>query len=187
MRRQLVIEGGIASALAEPPPALRVLPRQRSRAWRCRRTPWVPLRPDDVLEALDEIPRPAVVLARSAGVDPGAACLAPIGRLLGHDTLVLPDAPDEAAWVAGVACEIDVEDDASYVRILHVVCCGPSIAASFPRRRWGPTGISVPALRPATLARWASCSWQACRWCVGGGLPGSPCRCCGAEVDREAG
>jgi hypothetical protein len=177
----LAAEEGIASLLTHRPPGMRVVPRERTSPWRGRRR-WAALRADDVLRVLDELPQPGVVLARPASADPGAACLAAIAGLLGHHVVVLPDAADESAWVAGVAAELDAGDDESFVRAVQVLCCGPAIAASFPRRRWGPTGIPVPALRPATLARWACCSWRPCCSCDGGGLPGLPCRCCGAPV-----
>ncbi len=187
MTATLVVERGIIDRLGGEPSGAWIVPRRRSRWWRRRREGWAPLDPESVLDALADIRRPAVVLVRSAVADPGAGCLIDVAHLLGLEVRTLPDGFDEAAWSAGIASCLDgVVPGASANRALDVLCCGPAVAPASPRRRWGVAGISVPAVRPATLARWASCAWRPCRWCTAGGLPGDRCRRCGNPIDEAS-
>jgi hypothetical protein len=178
-----VVDQSIAQRLGPTPDGVYVVPRDAVRWWRGRSAGrWRPLNPDRVLDVLCDLPRPGVVLTRPATVDPGAAFLATAATLVGHDVIMLPAVLDEAIWSVGVTLAIGVSDAATLARVLDVVCCGPGSAPSLPRQIWGPTGLSVPALRPATLARWAYCAWRPCSWCDAGGLPGHRCRRCGAPV-----
>lgn len=186
MTTTLVVERGIVERLGGAPSGVWIVPRSPSRWWRRRREPWAPLDPETVLETLAAIRRPAVVLARSAMADPGAGCLIDVAHLLGLEVRRLPDSLDAAAWSAGIASCLDQPLAADGNRALDVLCCGPAAAPASPRERWGPAGISVPALRPATLARWAACAWRACRWCAAGGLPGDRCRRCGHPVHEAS-
>ena len=183
MSTTLVVERGIAERLGGEPPGVRIVPRRQSRWWRRRREPWAPLDPEVVLDALAELRRPAVVLARSAVADPGAGCLIDVANLLGLEVRRLPDRREEAAWSAGIASALGEPMAADGSRALDVLCCGPAVLPASPRHGWGPTGLLVPALRPATLVRWSSCAWRACRWCAAGGLPGDRCRRCGNPID----
>jgi hypothetical protein len=186
MTLTIVVEHGIIAHLGGVPSGMRIVARRRSRWWRRHRTPWASLDPEAVLDTLAEIHRPAVVLARRAVADPGARCLIDVARLLGLEVRTLPDSCEEAAWIAGIAGSLGEAPPAGGGRALDVLCCGPAIVPTSPRQRWGPTGISVPALRPGTIARWASCAWRACRWCAAGGLPGDRCRRCGNPIDAVA-
>ena len=178
-----VFDQTIAQQLGSTRDGVYVVPRDEVQWWRIRRAGrWRPLNPDRVLDVLCDVPRPGVVLTRPAAVDPGAACLATVATLVGHDVITLPAALDEAIWSVGVCLALGLSDAVTLGRVLDVVCCGPGSAPSLPRQIWGPTGLSVPALRPATLARWAYCAWRPCSWCDAGGLPGQRCRRCGAPV-----
>ena len=183
MTPTLVVERGLAECLGGGPSEVRIVARRRARWWRRYRSPWAPLDPESVLDALVEIRRPVVVLARSAAADPGARCLIDIARLLGLEMRTLPENRDEAAWCVAIAGSLDQAPIAGNLRALDVLCCGSAVAPGSPRGRWGPTGISVPALRPGTIARWASCAWRPCGWCAAGGLPGDRCRRCGNPID----
>ena len=183
MTPTLVVEHGIAECVGGAPFGVRVVPRRRSSWWRRRRSPWEPLDPEAVLDVLIEIRRPAVVFTRRAAADPGARCLGDIAHLLGLDVRTLPDNRDEAAWCVGIAGSLGEALTARDIRALDVLCCGSAVAPGSPRGQWGPAGISVPALRPSTVVRWASCAWRACRWCAAGGLPGDRCRRCGNPID----
>lgn len=185
MMPRWIVDHAVAERLGVPPPGLIVVPRRPAPFWRRRSGRWSALDPDCVATLLADSPASAAILARSGMADPGAVCLPQLGRLFGHEVLWLPDGLDEAAWSVGITCGLGDLGADRIARIVDVVCCGPGIAPSFPRREWGG-GIAVPALRPATLARWAECAWRACRWCVGGGLPGRACVRCGVAVEGVA-
>lgn len=179
-----IIDQTIAVQLDHVPDGVYIVPRDTFGWWRWRQAGrWRPIDPDRVLDLLWALPRPGVVLARPPAADRGVACLASAATLAGHDVIALPEAIDEAVWSVAVAISLGVSDVSTLGRVLDVVCCGPGGARSVPQRPWGATGLSVPALRPATLARWAYRAWRPCRWCHGGGLPGYRCRRCGAPVD----
>lgn len=179
----VIVEEGLRTGTGAPS-GLHTIPRRRRPWWR-RGTSWAPLDPSEVTDALSRVPAPAVVLARSAAADPGAACLGPLARLLGHRVVQLPSDPGEAAWSASIAASLLVLPDEAFLRVVDVLCCGPATSPPAPRCLWGG-GISVPALRPETLARWASCAWRRCGWCRRGGLPGRACRTCGTAIADEA-
>jgi hypothetical protein len=182
-----VLEQAFASHLDATPVGVRVVPRDETPWWRGRRAGrWRPLDPERVFETLCTLPRTGLVLVRPAAADPGAMLLAAAGAVLGLDVITLPGDLDEAIWCVGVALALGIDEPETFGRVLDVVCCGPVGAPAFPRQLWGPAGISVPALRPATLARWASCAWRPCSWCQAGGLPGHRCRRCGAPVVETA-
>lgn len=182
-----VIDHTLASHLGPPPDGVFVVPRKAASRWRVRRVErWRPLDPDAVLDVLCALPRPGFVLVRPVAADPGAACLATTAAVVGHEVITLPGELDEAVWSVGIAFGLMSCDAERVGRVLDVVCCGPGTALELPRRSWGPTGISVPALRPTTLARWAYCAWSPCSWCEAGGLVGHRCRRCGVIVQEPA-
>ncbi len=185
----VVVDAAVAGTL-DLPPCVHVVPREAPRWGRDRRARSLrPLYPDRVLELLCELPRPALVLARPDASDPDAACLAALARLAGHQVVRLPARLDEAVWSVGAGFAVEDLSDRDRNRVLDVVCCGPDAAPAMPRQAWGPGGLTVPAVRPATLARWACCAWRPCGWCDAGGLSGHRCRRCGypiAEVAWEA-
>lgn len=129
---------------------------------------------DAYVEPLARSGASAVVLA---GEDDGE--LRRAARALGRDVLRLPPDRTSAAWVVSVGAALVRADRPALVRVLQVLCNGPA-AAPGPHRAWND-GV-VPALRPATLARWATRSWSQCGWCRGGGLPGSLCCVCGSLI-----
>ncbi len=178
-----MIDATIARHLGRMPKGVFVVPRDTLRWWRVRRAgQWRPLDPERVIDLLCDLPRPGLVLARPASADPGAACLATTAAVAGHDVIALPAALDEAVWSVGVTLGLVACAGETLGRVLDVICCGPASAPTLPHQEWGPTGLSVPALRPVTLARWAYCAWHPCSWCDAGGLPGHRCRRCGAPV-----
>lgn len=187
VRALAVVDQAIARHLGSVPDFVVVVPRDVVRWWRVRRAGrWHPLDRDRVLDLLCGLPRPGLVLARPASADPGAACLATIAAVVGHEVITLPTAMDEALWSVGVTFSLAGCAGDTLGRVLDVICCGPASAPALPHQRWGPTGLSVPALRPATLARWAYCAWRPCIWCDAGGLPGHRCRRCGVPVTEPA-
>ncbi len=182
----VVVEERVAARIASPPPAVRIVARGRS-WWRAGESRWAPLRPDAVLDALHAVPRPALVLARPATADPGAACLAPLAALLRHEVVTLPGGEQEAAWAAAIAGSLAGGGRAGVLPAVQVVCRGPQVAPGLPRCGRGAAGLSYPVVRPATLGRWARCAWRPCRWCHGGGAPAGPCPTCGAPLPADGG
>jgi hypothetical protein len=177
----VIVDAGLGALSGGGSVRLRTIPRRRAPWWR-RGARWAPLDPADVIDALLEQAAPAVVLVRPFEADPGAACLGPLARLLGHRVVQLPRDPDEAAWSATVAGNLQGVSDEAFHRFLDVVSCGPAVGAPAPRRSWGDAGLAVPALRPETLARWAACAWRRCGWCRHGGPPGGRCATCGSPI-----
>ncbi len=138
------------------------------------------------VEALAAVDGPVVVLARTARADPQAAALPEVVRAMGAAVITLPDDEDAAAWSIGMAAALAGAEHDAVVRALEVLCCGPDVVTDAPTRPWGRREIPVPALRPVTLARWATCAWTPCTWCARGGAPGWACRRCGGAVDPRA-
>lgn len=163
------------------------VPRAERRRRPRRRARWADLDPEATLEALGAASPTAIVLARPADADPGAACLAPLARLVGLDVLTLPAAADVAGWTLAVAATWAATGEPNLVRALAVAAALGESEAALPRRPWGASGVAVPAVRPAVLARWAARAWRPCRWCRGGGgLLGVVCGRCGAAPALEA-
>lgn len=180
--RALVAEESIARLVTTPgAERLVMVPRaHRRRAGR-----WDVLEADRVVDALARAGAGGVVLARGIDADPGAATLAAIGRMMGHDVVLLPGEPLLAAWAVGVAAHRDFPDD-GLVRRLEVLAGAAGAAGSLPLRSAGSGGPAVPALRPRVLARWAGCAWRACERCSGGGPAGGRCGRCGAVLIAAA-
>jgi hypothetical protein len=161
-----------------------VVPRARRRR-RSRRV-WAPLCPDALIDALVAAPRDALVLARDAVADEGAALLAPLARLRGLGVVCLPDSADAAAWTVALAVAWADAGERDLVRGLEVAAALPGQEA-LPARPWGNSGVAVPAVRPRVLARWSTCAWRPCEWCrTGGGLASGRCGRCGAGVRPRA-
>lgn len=129
---------------------------------------------DVYVEPLTDLGAGAVVL-----VGHGDLGLCRAARALTYDVLRLPDDPTAAAWVVSVGAALVRADRAALVRVLEVLCSG-SDATPGPHRHWN--GGVVSALRPATIARWATRNWSPCSWCRGGGLANAPCSACGALI-----
>jgi hypothetical protein len=172
----LVAERALAPASAGAGAArLVVVPRDR----RARRRGWRPLAPDDVVAALESAGGSALVLARAPAADPGAAALPGLARVMGREVVRLPDDAAAAAWAVAVA--VAWPPDAGLARRLQVLVGAAGGGTALPRRRVGES-LSVPAVRPPVLARWAGCVWRPCARCGGGGLPGASCGRCGAGL-----
>ncbi|WP_217913092.1 hypothetical protein [Miltoncostaea marina] len=159
----LVVEGLVGALVAgRDGRGLAVVPRRR------RRGRWATVAADDVVAALEAAGPGAVVLARPAGDDPGAAALPQVARLMSAPLLRLPGAAPRAAWAVAVA--------------LHPAFEGHRGVRSLEALLSAGAGARVPALRPRVMSRWAAAAWRPCGRCPGGGLPGCPCGRCGAAV-----
>lgn len=140
-----------------------VIPRDR------RRGSWRALDADLVVATLAALGAGALVAARPADADPGAASLAAVAAIMGRAVVRLP--ADEAAAIATVA-----------------IASRPGFAPSDPRRALeviavlAAEGVALPALRPAVLARWAARAWRPCGDCLRGGPEGRRCGDCGAPL-----
>jgi len=129
---------------------------------------------DVFVEAIAQVGASAVVLAGDAD-----GALRRAARAMNCEVLRLPSDHAAAAWVVSIGAALVRADRAALLRVLHVLCNGPD-ATPGPRRQWNDR--VVPALRPTTLARWATRNWSQCGWCRGGGLPGFPCCGCGLMI-----
>lgn len=154
---------------------------RRPRRWR-RRPPAV----DDIVEVLDQAPHPVIALLRITEDGSEGIVLRRAVDAVGAVRIALPCDAAAARWCVAIAAEIAPADHHAVVRALEVLCNGPDVVGSAPRRVWGAEGVEVPALRPVTLARWASCAWTPCSWCTRGGADAHPCLRCGAPVRRPA-
>jgi len=164
----LVVEERLAASLAgDARQRLAVVRRGRRRG----RGGWAPLEADAVVELLDASDPGALVLARPAEADPGAAPLAAVARLMGREAIRLPPALERACWVVGVAVAWAPEEGPMLVRPLQALA-GAAEAGTAEAR--------PPVLRPDVLARWAARAWRPCARCRGGGAAGAPCGRCGA-------
>ena len=151
----IVAEEGLASLVGGGAPGrLVVVPRRRGRGRR-----WRSLDADRVVEALSAGGPGALVLTRDADADPGARVLSELARIMGHEVLVLPAAEEEAAWAIAIAAHGDFQGD-DLLRRMEALVGGMREGGPLPRRDLGG-GVTVPALRPAALARWAGCAWRA--------------------------
>jgi hypothetical protein len=174
----LVVEASVAGCASPGGRPVIVVPRAR------RRGAWRPVEADAAVAALDRAGEDAIVLARPAGADPGAAPVVAVARLLGHPVVRLPAGDSAAAWVVATATHPQFLGDA-LIRRLDVLVGVPAAVAGLPMRPSGH-GPEVPALRPAVLARWAGCAWRPCAACPGGGLAGASCGRCGAGIGAPA-
>jgi hypothetical protein len=185
----IIVEAGLAlRARVASAPAVIVAPRRRRRRRRWpAREGWRPLDPAETMEVLRSAPRGALVLARAASADPGAAWLASLPTLAGLASLSLPEPLDAAVWTVALAAHWASEGADDLLRPLAVVCGLWERQAALPRREWGAADLPAPALRPGALARWASRAWRPCTWCRrGGGLASARCVLCGACVAEPA-
>ena len=181
----LLVEAGLARDGGDGRSAVTAIPRRRRPAW--SRGGWRPLDPDVVLDHLAAAGPGALVLARPAPVDPGAACLAPLARLRGLEVVALPFEVEAARWTVALAGLWAAAGHPALARALSVVHGLWQAPLRLPRREAAPGEPALPAVRPAVLARWAVWAWRPCRWCPGGGLPGRACPRCGAAcVDPPA-
>jgi hypothetical protein len=160
----IVVEEGIAARAPAPGDgALVLVPRRR------RRRSWQALDADDVVPILAGLGRGALLAARPAAADPGAASLPTLAGIMGLAVARLP--ADDAAAAATVA-----------------VASGPGFAPSDLRRAvevlavFAADGEVAAALRPAVLARWAVRAWRPCEACPRGGPAGRRCGSCGGPV-----
>jgi hypothetical protein len=181
---RLVVEEGLLRRLGHAGAAVDVVRRTRARG---RRGRWLPLDCEETLAVVLGAGPGALVLARPPAADPGAACLARLAAAAGVPVLRLPEHPDAAAWTVGVAARWAEQGPASrlarLIAVLVAATARGAARAGLPLRPWGAEGVLVPALRPATLARWAAGAWRACAWCrEGGGLAGAACACCGLAL-----
>lgn len=139
---------------------------------------------DDVVAVVGEASQSAIVLIQPPEGDEDDATMQRVVDAVGAVRITLPDDLSSARWCVAIAAEIAPADHHAVVRALEVLCNGPDVVTGVPRRSWGPHDVGVPALRPVTLARWASCAWVPCSWCARGGADAHPCRRCGAPIRR---
>ncbi len=137
---------------------------------------------DDLVTRLVDAGRPLIALVRSGEDTADDIVTRRVIDAAGVVRISLPADAAAARWCVAVAAEISPADHHAVVRALEVLCNGPDVVGRAPRRPWGSEGIPVPALRPVTLARWASCAWVPCSWCARGGAAGYACLRCGAPV-----
>lgn len=168
----LVIEASVAASAAPRGRPAVVVPRRRCRGR------WQPVEADAVVAAIERGGAGAIVLARPPYVDPGAAALVAVARLLGVPAVRLPVDRVATGWVVAMASHPDFAGDPLVPR-LEVLVGVAAGAAALPRRPVD-RGSAMPALRPRVLARWAGCAWVPCARCGGGGLAGADCGRCGA-------
>lgn len=175
----VLVEAAVAGHIgSDLPPALRAVPAPAPRRWwrrgdsRCTAIAAA----TDLL--LDDPTRERVVLAGPCSDSE----LVATARALGFPIVALACDGAEAAWVAALAAQLAEVGGEPFLRALEVLAVGPGVACDVPRRPWGPDGVAVPALRPVTLARWATRAWTPCSWCARGGAPGHHCARCGAHV-----
>lgn len=143
-----------------------------------RRGRWEALIADDVLDALDGAGRAGVVLARPAAVDPGAAALPGLARILGIEVVLLPADADRAAWVVGLAAHLERTDRAAAIRALQALAGLAAVAADGEGAGRGTHAVA----RPAVVLRWARRGWRPCARCGGGGRSGARCGRCGGAM-----
>lgn len=184
MSQAIVVDAALADRLSSAGrEALLVVPRGRAPGRPWRRSSWRAVDADVAFAILREAPPTALVLARRRDVDPGAAVLRPLARLVGLTVLVLPEPVDAAIWAASLAC---VWASSGQDRLEEAVSVAAGLtrpAGPLPRAPWGAAGLLLPALRPRVIGRWATLAWRACDACRdGGGLSGASCAACGAPV-----
>ena len=180
----LVMERALASAAGASGDRVHVVPRRVAprRPWR-RRSTWTAVSGDAAVAVIVGAPADALVLARSPVADPGAACMAAVGRLLRRETLLLPEPVDAAVWVAALAAEWCDARLPGLSRAVAVACGAASGHGPLRSRAGREEPIAVPDLHPRVLGRWASRAWAPCARCrSGGGLPGAPCAICAESV-----
>ncbi len=176
--RTLVTEAAVAARATAGPRPLVVVPRAR------RRGRWADLDADAVVAAIADAGAGAVVLARPAADDPGAAALPALAAVMGAARVRLPGDAGLAGWVLSVARHPHF-NDTLLLRRLEVLAGAAGAPSGLPRRT-SDDGASVPSVRPRVLARWAGCVWRPCPRCGGGGLAAAPCARCGAPRPEPA-
>ena len=162
----IVAEESVAAAGARHASSrLLVIPRGR------RRGRWRPLDPDAVTDALAALEADAVVAARPAAADPGAAALPVLAGVMGLRGVRLPCDAVAAATTLALAAHPGFAACARGMEVVAVLVAD---------------GGALPALRPSVLARWAARAWRPCGSCDAGGPGGRRCCRCGAPVPRGA-
>ncbi len=172
----IVVDAGLALRLGTPLPGGLIASPLRLR----RRRPWHRDEHCDALLALIcDLPMPRLLLCWPQGdLD-----LARVGRAVGCDVVTLPQDGPAAEWVAQIAAALVQLTPPTLLRVMEVLAVGPRVAGELPTRAGGRDGrLQVPALRPVTLARWASRTWVPCHWCSRGGAPGHRCRSCASPI-----
>jgi hypothetical protein len=183
---KVAVEMSLALAV-ENGERLVVIPREVApwRPWR-RRGGWRAVAADAAVAVLAAAPDAVLVLARPPDADPGASCVAPVARLLGRQVMWLPPGPDAAVWVVAAAAEWAASRLPALPRAIAVACGHPALRRLAPGQDLGTREEAAPALPLRLLGRLASRRWRPCARCrPGGGIPGGPCVCCGAEVLGE--
>lgn len=172
----IVVDRAVAARLGDGLPGGLLASPGRPRRLRARRGDG---HCDALIGLMCDLPAPRMVLAWP----PGDPDLARVGRALGADVLTLPADAAAAEWVAHVAGALAQVAAPALLRVMEVLAAGPGVAGELPTRAWGRDArLQVPALRPATLARWASRTWAPCHWCPRGGAPGHRCRRCASAI-----
>jgi hypothetical protein len=170
----VVVERSLAPAASAQGRPIVIVPRAR------RRGRWSAIEADAAVDAIDRAGPEAIVLARPAAADTGAARLMEVARLLAVPVVRLPAEEAAAAWVIATATHRQFEGEA-LVRRLQVLVGVAAGRARLPSRPVD-AGPAMPALRPGVLARWAGCVWRPCALCPGGGLTGAACGRCGSPL-----
>lgn len=176
----VVVPAALTEVLGPPPAGVTVIPvPRRRRAGRSGVVDWEPI----VLAVAGASPE-SIMLVLPGELDPAWPSLRQIAVMLGRPLITLQPDPVDAAWTTAVAFGLVGTAPERLVRMLEVLAGGPAVGPVLPRRPW-QDGRAVPALRPETLGRWAECTWRACPWCAGGGVPAGRCGRCLAPIPGE--
>jgi hypothetical protein len=181
----VAMERALVSGLGEDAPGIRVIHRDvvPARPWR-RHPGWADVTADAVVSALAG-GADTIVVARAPEADHGAACVAAVGRLMGHPVITLPEPIDAATWVAALAACWSADGLSRIDRAIAVAC---GVAGGHGSR---PAGMGldserVPRVHPRVLGRWAVRAYVSCPRCRCGGLGGSECVGCGEPLPARS-
>lgn len=127
-----------------------------------------------------------LVLLRRPEVAGDTPSVLAAARALGARCVTLPDDTELAAWVVATAVRWVADDEDRIDRALLALVSMLPPASGMPTRRWGGSGVRVPALPSRILARFARLAFIRCPHCLGGGVEGGVCGRCGVPLQVAA-